>query len=325
MTDKTYTKAAQAAADSSQPKAQTGAPPAISSETTDAEPLEERGTSFIAPVYVDSFALLPDALSTFAAKQNITGIEFGVLLAMMSLGVTLAGEMEKSSVKMIVKALGHALTCEQVERARRRLLSKGVIEPLNRVTTDGTIIVDRPNKKHVASYRIASEIWESVELSNRDKYDSNNKNMKLQRGGVLITGTVKVTRYVSGSYTAVPLKLAEEMVARKLGARATHVLMLILKALNADGCAWSEPVGYYRTLPIDGRRLHDGVKELLRDTKDFKALIIMEAINGETYYRIAPDVWKKIKLKREAPKVKLQEESDDWCSDPIYQSRLVTL
>lgn len=324
MMNNTYIKLAKGAAESMETEARAAVAPATTAETTDSGQAEDHDTSFTAPVYVNSFALLPDALSTFAAKQNITGIEFGVLLAMMSLGVTLAGEMEKSSIKMIVKALGHALTCEQVERARRRLLSKGVIEPLNRVTTDGTIIVDRPNKRHVASYRIASEIWGTVELPNRDKYDSNNKNMKLQRGGVLITGTVKVTRYALGTYTAVPLKLAEEMAARKLGARATHVLILILKALNADGCAWYEPIGYYRTLPIGGRRLRDGLKELLDTTEDFEPLIIKEIIEGETYYRIASAIWKSIRLKKENSETKTRTECVDWRNDPAYQSLLVS-
>ena len=323
MTDKTYTKAAQAAADSSQPKAQTGAPPVISSETTDAEPLEERGTSFIAPVYVDSFALLPDALSEFAAKKNVTGMELGTLVAMMSSGVTLAGEMGVSSAKAISKALNKALTPAQVERARRRLLDKGAIVPLDRLTTKGTTTKDRPNKGHLASYRISSEIWQTVELTDRKVYDLQTKGMKRCRGGVLITGNAKVRRYASGTYTAAPLRLAMEMAARKLSPSATHVLALVMKAVDANGRAWDEMVRY-GALPIDGRRLRDGLKELLNATESFEALIIKETIDGETYYRIAPAIWQEVKLEKESSAVKTQTECVDWYSDPIYQPRLVT-
>ena len=351
MKNDTYVTVAKAAVGDTKPKAQAVMTPAAAAEVAGSEQVNECGTSFTAPVYGCPLALVPDALAKYACSVNITGIEFAVLTAMMSPGVTFAGELAKSTTEMIAKALEHALTPMQVERARRRLLnkdafkeaseeateetpealkkthkkvSKKVIEPLNRVTTDGNIVADRPNKGHVASYRIATEIWNTVELPGREAYSSQAKNMKRRRGGVLVTGAAKVTRYASGKYTAVPLGLAVEMAARKLGSCATHVLILIMKALDANGRAWIEKVRYGE-LPIDTRRLRDGLGELLRSSKNFNALVIEETIDGETYYRIAPDIWAMIPRKKSSPKAAPQAEGGNWQNDPIYREHVTTL
>ena len=118
---------------------------------------------------MDPFARYPSG--TYAAMQDGLIAELAVrqvgrngLIVMLALcrKVYVDGRLGRAPAAEISRSTG--LTLRQVAHGMKDLRDRGVIVPVVRERADGTIAPDRSRLGFVAQYRIAQDVWSSVEL-----------------------------------------------------------------------------------------------------------------------------------------------------------------